>query len=223
MADEINFLRRAKHDLKGLLTIIKGCLSFLQPDLYQKLSAEKREEFAKKALDNTERLNNLINDVFLAISLRYKEGTATNPEEVTLKELIETFYEEKLRASYEKKGLNFRTEGLESLPAVRSDKNYLTLLFEKSLSAAEADTLAGGVSLSSIKNGNNVIIEIKDTGIGLEAEERQEIFQGFFRESLNLYIAKEITQLLGGNISAESPGRNQGKKIIIALPLAINL
>ena len=73
------------------------------------------------------------------------------------------------------------------------------------------------------------LIHIQDEGQGLTAEDRKQLFQKFRRLSarptadetstgLGLYIVKECVQLLGGEIAAESGGRDQGAVFTIRLP-----
>ena len=218
---ENDFLRIARHQLKGPVTLIKGYLSFWQSDDYQKFSPEKQKELINKALASAEKLNVLINDAFLALSLERKENLKINPEPIQLKELVEAIYNENFKTSYENKGLYFRTETEENPPVINSDKYYLTIALRKLLDNAEKYTKSGGITVSLQKENKYAIIGIKDTGIGLTAEEKPLLFTKFFHGSLSLNIAKEITDALSGEISVESAGQNQGVKFVIKLPLII--
>ena len=76
----------------------------------------------------------------------------------------------------------------------------------------------------------NVLVKIKDTGIGLSPEKMTHLFEWFSRGNgamrldaggfgLGLYIAKKIIEKAGGKIWAESPGENQGTTFFFTLPL----
>ncbi|MEK7574059.1 MAG: HAMP domain-containing sensor histidine kinase [Patescibacteria group bacterium] len=218
MDKENDFLKIARHQLKGPVTLIKGYLSFWQNDDYQKFSAAKQKELINKAMASAEKLNILINDVFLALSLEGKEDLKINPEPVQLKELIEAVYNENFKDSYENKGLYLKIEANEDSLIINSDKHYLTLVFRKLLDNAEKYTESGGITVFLQKENKYASIEIRGIGSGFTAEEKSLLFTKFFHGSLGLYLAKEIVNALNGEISAESAGQNQGAKFIIKLP-----
>lgn len=221
MEKENDFLRIAKHQLKGPITLIKGYLSFWQSDDYKKLPADKQKEFINKAMANAEKLNILINDVFLALTFEIEKDLKINLEPVQLKELMETVYNENFKSAYEKKGLYFKTEINGELPVIKSDKYYLTIVFQKLLDNAGKYTNTGGITVSLKKENGYAIITVKDTGIGLTAEEKQLLFKKFFHGSLSLYLVKKITNLLNGEIYTETAGQNKGSEFIMKLPLEI--
>lgn len=216
---ENDFLKIARHQLKGPVTLIKGCLSFWQSDDYQKFTPVKQKELINKAMASAEKLNILINDVFLALELEKKEDLKISLEPISLKELIETIYNENLKTNYENKGLYLKIEAAKDSLTVNSDKHYLTIVIRKLLDNAEKYTEFGGITVALRKENKYAIIEIRDTGIGLTAEEKPLLFTKFFHGSLSLYVIKEIINALNGEISAESAEQNQGAKFIVKLPL----
>ena len=217
MEEENDFLRIARHQLKGPITLIKGCLSFWRNDDYQKFTPAKQKELINKAMASAEKLNVLINDLFLALALE-KKDLKINPEPIQLKELLEAVFNENFKDNYGNKGLYFKIEAAENSLIINSDKHYLTLVFRKLLDNAEKYTKSGGITVSLQKENKYANIEIRDTGSGFTAEEKSLLFTKFFHGSLGLYIVKGIVNALNGEISAESAGQNQGAKFIIKLP-----
>jgi len=217
---ENEFLKIARHQLKGPITIIKGCLSFWQTDDFQKFPLEKQKELINRAMAGTEKMNVLINDVFLALEFETEKGISINPEPINLKEFIENIYNENHKSAYEKKNLYFKIEGAEEPITVNSDKHHLTIVFQKILDNAEKYVNTGGttITINLQENTKCVIIEIKDTGIGMSGEEIKVLFEKFFHGSLSLYNVKKIIDSLKGEISAESDGKDKGTKFIIKLP-----
>ena len=84
------------------------------------------------------------------------------------------------------------------------------------------------------KKDNQAIISIIDSGIGLTREEMEILFTRFGKierygddldyidirgSGLGLFISKEIVNLHGGNIQAQSKGRNKGSTFIVKLPI----
>ncbi len=87
----------------------------------------------------------------------------------------------------------------------------------------------GAVSLTYQQVERNVVIEVKDTGMGIPKEEVDNIFRKFFRASnaranigegtgLGLYIVKKATEMLGGTISMTTK-HNEGTVFTVSLPL----
>lgn len=82
-----------------------------------------------------------------------------------------------------------------------------------------------------LENKNVVRVIVSDTGIGMEKEELESIFNKFERgkdishyhtdgTGLGMFIAKKITEAHHGKIWAESVGRNKGSKFILELPVS---
>jgi signal transduction histidine kinase len=81
------------------------------------------------------------------------------------------------------------------------------------------------------RQGEWAAIEVRDQGIGLAVEEREKIFQKFYRvgeemvrqtegTGLGLYLARELVRQVGGSITAESPGVGRGTTFRVTLPLS---
>ena len=80
------------------------------------------------------------------------------------------------------------------------------------------------------RQGDWAAIDVHDHGIGLAAEERERIFEKFYRvgdemvrqtegTGLGLYLARELVRQLGGSITAASPGVGKGATFRVTLPL----
>jgi signal transduction histidine kinase len=85
------------------------------------------------------------------------------------------------------------------------------------------------IETSLQENEEEYIISVKDHGIGIAPEERNQIFQKFYRSEeavktatdgngLGLYICKMLTERLGGKIWFESKGKNMGTTFYISIP-----
>ena len=84
----------------------------------------------------------------------------------------------------------------------------------------------------SISNYTRVALRITDTGLGLPANQHKRIFQTrFYRvpgrysikikgTGLGLFLVRNILRQHGGDVTADSPGLNQGTTITLTLPLA---
>ncbi|HEY1535687.1 MAG TPA: HAMP domain-containing sensor histidine kinase [Polyangiaceae bacterium] len=107
---------------------------------------------------------------------------------------------------------------------VYADENRLAQVVSNLLSNAARYTETGGhIGIAARRDGENVVIEVSDDGIGIAGEALSEIFelfvQGPNRSSkegglgLGLVVAKQLTELHGGTISVASEGRGPRRKI----------
>ena len=112
-----------------------------------------------------------------------------------------------------------------------ADEMHILRVFQNLFSNAIKNTRPNGkISISSEVKNNSIILSVSDTGIGLTKEEMEKIFtkngkidrmdediimDGF---GLGLYLSKEIINLHGGKIWAESEGRNRGSLFKVELP-----
>lgn len=99
--------------------------------------------------------------------------------------------------------------------------------------AAKYTPNGGKIKLAMNKDENNVYISIKDTGMGLEKERLQEIFEPFLQVNqkqmlshgglgIGLSLTKKLAELHGGGIVAESEGLGKGTTFTITLPTPKN-
>jgi signal transduction histidine kinase len=100
--------------------------------------------------------------------------------------------------------------------------------------ALEHTPSGGRIQVQVEQQETNLIIEIQDTGAGIHPDQLPHIFERFYRTDttrsqeerpsgagtgLGLAIAKAIVEAHDGQITAESPGPNQGTRITISLPV----
>jgi CheY-like chemotaxis protein len=86
----------------------------------------------------------------------------------------------------------------------------------------------GAIAVTVMEEGDAVAVAVCDTGIGLEKEQLQQIFEPFvqFGEEgggglgIGLTLVKQLIDLHGGTVGVESLGRNRGSTFRIALPRA---
>ena len=87
----------------------------------------------------------------------------------------------------------------------------------------------GSVSVSTTKNGENILINISDTGVGIPQEIIPQLFKKFSRadakkinllgSGLGLFLAKTFIDAHHGKIWAESAGENKGSTFFVELPI----
>jgi two-component system CheB/CheR fusion protein len=130
------------------------------------------------------------------------------------------------------RGIRLTTDVSNDIGTVRADPGRIQQVVWNLLSNAVKFTPAGGkVHVGVKRSGNNVLIEVTDTGIGIRTDFLEKIFERFRQAEvgskrahgglgLGLSIAKQLVELHNGTISARSEGENRGTTFCITLPLS---
>lgn len=205
-----DFLANMSHELRTPLNAILGYSQILLRD--RELTQKQNDEI-KVIKASGEHLLGLINDI-LDLS-KIEAGTMElNPVEFNLPDFINGIADLfKIRAN--EKGLSFHYEVLTSLPLyVNSDEKKLRQILFNLLSNALKFTEKGGIALKTGQKGNTVIFQVEDTGIGIESNKQNEIFQPFTQVSsqtfraegtgLGLSISQKLANILGSEIKIKS-------------------
>jgi len=128
---------------------------------------------------------------------------------------------------------NIRLESVidESVPMIQGDANRLLQVLGNLLSNAIKFTPSGGrVEVQLSTRGDLVVIEVSDTGIGINPEFLPHVFEPYYQGDrpdkqtglgLGLAIAHHLVELHGGKIQVTSPGEGQGTTFTIHLPKRI--
>jgi two-component system phosphate regulon sensor histidine kinase PhoR len=140
------------------------------------------------------------------------------------------------------RGLKLSLETDSSLPDIRGDERLITQVFTNLLTNAMNYTQDGGEIIlrtreKATADGEWVVAEVKDTGLGIPPEEITMIFRRFFRghasqvtaaagTGLGLAICKEIIDRHNGRITVESngvPGHGSSFTVWLPLPEAVRI
>ena len=181
--------------------------------------------------ENTERLNNLINDM-LVISKSESKEMKLELKKVNIEKILESIssmYKERI----DKKSQKLIFEIANNFTEITADEEKLIQIFSNLIDNAIKFTGQGGViTVKCYDVQDKIKIEVSDTGIGIPKEHLPRIFERFYRvdkarsremggTGLGLAIVKHLIQLHGGTVSVESqPGR--GSSFTVVLPKEIN-
>ncbi len=224
MKDE--FISMVSHELRTPITGIKGYLKMLIDKSFGELP-EEAEEKLRLVSKETDRLSNLVNDL-LDVS-RIQQGRLKfvyRPVNVSLltDEIIASFAQQA-----KDKGLALKSKIPVSLPPVRADEEKLQQIIVNLVSNAIKYTQKGSVVVEAKEKQGMVSIKVSDTGIGMSAQEREHLFEKFYRvrnektdaisgSGLGLWISRELARIMKGEIYVESI-ENVGTHVTVVLPV----
>ncbi|MBS4014782.1 MAG: GAF domain-containing protein [Bacteroidetes bacterium] len=220
------FLSLASHQLRTPLSAIKGYLSIVMEGNFGKLQ-KKTEGAIKDVYQSNERLINLVNDL-LNIT-RIEAGRLEYcPQQTNLSNLIQEVIKE-LEMTAKNKNLTLISK-IAKIPQINLDPNKIRQVLINLIDNAIKYTEKGGITIQAKKVKDQIMVEIKDTGIGINKEKMETLFQWFSRGKgtlkldaggfgLGLYIAKKIIEKANGKIWAESKGNDKGTTFSFSLPI----
>jgi signal transduction histidine kinase len=225
------FVTVVTHELRSPLTSIVGYVDLLL-EAEGREAAETRKAYLQIVKRNTDRLQELINDL-LDIARLEAGKLELQRSPLDLEGLIQEV-SGALRPQIAAKDQHLRLDLAASLPVVTGDPERLTQILLNLASNAHKYTPQGGsITIATRAERAGVRIAVQDTGIGLSAEEQQQIFTKFFRAQhplvreaggtgLGLAIARALVELHGGTLTVVSaPGR--GSTFNVILPAAHEL
>lgn len=223
------FLNNLSHEIR---TPLNGILGFSELLNTPNLSVAKRKNFVNIIQNSGNQLLHIIDEI-LEISMLGTKRVTLNENQVCLNDLLlELFSVFDLKAKengiplYFKKGLSDQNCTL--ITDVVKLNKIISNLLENALKFTKDGFIEFGYYLKNEMTQNQLIIYVKDTGIGIEKEKQEIIFERFSQGEkelskkvggigLGLSIAKENVELLGGSISLEST-LGKGTTFFIDIP-----
>ncbi|MFX0102293.1 MAG: ATP-binding protein [Candidatus Hodarchaeota archaeon] len=225
-----NFISSATHELKTPLVSTCGATRFILDNLKDRLDPETLE-LVEIIARGANRLKKLIENLldFSKIGVGKFELELENADLVqAVKNAVkETRYQQMLR------GHALILNAPDNL-IVKMDIIRIEQLISNLLSNAIKNTPHGGnITVEIMESSIGAKVSVMDNGVGLTDGERENLFEKFGKiaredtnldvdiqgSGLGLYISKNIAELHGGTLIAESEGRNKGSKFIFTLPI----
>lgn len=200
------------HDLKTPLSSIKGYAELLKGDIYD-ISIDDANRYGGIILENSEYINELINDLSLVYKLKNKVLPFKLKEE-NIVSLIQDIVIELLNNSkYSNRKISFNYVN-ESI-IFKCDKKYIKrALTNFIINALEHNYQDTEVNISLLNQKDLITIIIEDNGQGIDEKELKHIFDRYYRGSsknscqngsgLGMAIAKEVIEGHEGKIQIES-------------------
>lgn len=220
------FVANVSHELKTPITTIKSYTETLMD--YEGIEKDLSMKFLSVIDNECDRMAHIVRDLLVLSNLDYNK-TKWNKKECSLEKLIKDVCL-KLDFSFKKKNQKLSLYIEKDLPAVTMDKDGIEQVILNILSNAIKFTPVNGkINISVRILGAEIVISVKDNGIGIPKGDQLRIFERFYRvdkgrsrelggTGLGLSIAKQIVDAHGGNILLKS-NYNIGTEVDIVLPL----
>ncbi len=223
------FLANTTHELKTPLTAIISLSETLQ-EVGDNLTHDDKNRYLQKIISNSKFLLNLINDI-LDISKIVERKLDLLVEENEIKPLVEEVIET-VKPLAEENSNQLNLNYPDKIGIMEADITRLRQCLNNLLSNACKFTKQGIITLDVHRQTEDdrdwIIFRVTDTGIGMTPKQMENIFQPFGKgdisttrryggTGLGLSITKELSEMMGGNITVESK-LGQGSTFTLCLP-----
>lgn len=219
------FVNTVSHDLRSPLSLMKGYATMLE--MVGNLN-EQQESYLRKILSSVEMMTHLIGNL-LDIG-RIEAGVGLRIELLPVRELLELVVSGlQMQAAQKRLHLSLQIPD-EASVLIEADRTLINQALQNLIENAIKYTDPGGeVTVSASLKDNLVMIEVRDTGIGIAYIDQMHVFDKFYRvaqpggkrspgSGLGLAIVKSIAEQHGGEVGLESQ-LGKGSKFSILLPL----
>jgi signal transduction histidine kinase len=199
------------------------------------MSFDMRQVMLNTALTDSERMRKLIQD-FLTLSQLESGRFQWHPENLSLQECIELAVsgmrgDRQLSGTKKSMRPQVKIDLPQELPLIHLDGEWLVEVLSKLLdNAFKFTTNKGQITIQAASHNIMLEVIISDTGRGIEPHLLQVVFERFYQEEgsmrrtaggtgLGLAICQQAVLSWGGQIWAESEGKDKGSKFHFTIPL----
>lgn len=218
----MDFFANVSHELRTPITVMRGYTETLNDGIVSK--PEKIKQYYERMLGECKSMERLVHDLLLLSKMQ-------NPTFEVEKELINLVqvFEDILRSASvmaQKKQIRFNVIQNQSCILVAGDYDRLRQMFLVIIDNAIKFSNENSTIHILLRCAGNIVISIRDEGIGIAEEELPYIFEKFYKSKLRqnatgsglgLMIAKEIATKHDGSISVKST-LGQGAEFIFTFP-----
>ncbi len=232
--EQAEFISTASHEMRTPVAAIEGYLGLaLNPSTAT--IDEKARTYLIKAQEAAKHLGRLFQDL-LDISKLEDGRMANNPKIIDVPTFVRGLLDD-FSGQFAEKGLsivygpNTSSQGGQMVTPIfyaNVDVDHLHEIISNLITNAIKYTKEGTVTVDVTGDNDHVYVSVKDTGIGIPAEDLPHLFQKFYRvdnsdtreiggTGLGLYLARHLSEALGGHLNVESV-YGEGSTFTIDLP-----
>jgi K+-sensing histidine kinase KdpD len=204
-----NFLSSVSHELKSPIASTKLQLQTLQK---HELSREKQKEIIANAINDTERLNNLLENILLATKIE-NNIYSLHKENYNLSDYITEGMNQTIESFHYKQKILLTIEPDIYMNIDRT--NFPSIILNLLENAVKYSPDNSTITVDLKKQNQKIILSVADQGAGISDKERTKIFQKFYRvgneetrrtkgTGLGLYIVNYLVGEHNGTISVKN-------------------
>ena len=222
-----SFLANISHEIRTPLNSVVGFSNLLLSD---GITKETREEYIEHINHNSEKLLQIIGDIIDLSRLESAQIEITY-EETSLSSIVNEIIEDArqvIRRNEKSIILNVKNHFSDNGDLIFTDRIWLKRVLNHLMDNAVKFTLDGSIEFSYMRENDNVVFKIKDTGIGINKENLGRIFEQFRQEvdghhrpfeglGIGLTLAKEVVERMGGKIFVQSE-KGIGSEFSFSIP-----
>ncbi|MDH4239888.1 MAG: HAMP domain-containing histidine kinase [Phycisphaerae bacterium] len=206
------YVLRVTHDIKGHLATIQSCLSVIVNGILGPLD-EQQTDLISRAHKRTITLTNFVKKLLELTQMRL--SNKLEMESFSLNNTVDSVVET-VKTKAEDKSITLKSNVEPSADRIFGNQFSIEeMLTNLLLNSIKYTPESGTVEINATSNGEGILVEVADTGIGIPEEEQKQIFDEFYRASnarnierdgtgLGLSIVKHIINRHGGKIEVES-------------------
>lgn len=230
LAMRSEFLDIASHQLKTPISVISGTISMFKEGSVQKMPIETQNRLIDNIYQKSLKISQIIRDILQASEFDTEKFSFVAKKIMPVdlnKVLAEVVKDNQTLADEKKLQLIFTPHPAN--PQINSDPDYFEQAITNLIDNSLKYTKVGQVEIILDENPRNVIIKVKDTGVGIPKNDQGRMFGKFERaknavnmytdgSGLGLFITKEIIQAHPGGTITFVSEEGQGTEFTITIP-----
>jgi signal transduction histidine kinase len=217
------FTNMIAHELRAPLTAIRGYASMIREQQGIDDTARHR---AQEIETSAGRLVTIVGDL-LDIARIQSGKLHIEKEDIHLSGIIRSVVES-IHPLADQKHIAITVDDIDGQVHVTSDEKRVFQVLMNVISNAVKYTMTGNVTVTLDAKTDRVEVRVKDTGVGISAEDQKRLFAPFFRAGgketasitgtgLGMWVSKQLFELMDGSIGVESI-KGVGTHVVITLP-----
>jgi signal transduction histidine kinase len=229
--DEVKnqFMAIANHHLRTPLTAINWYIDLILSGKYGKVSVKLKDIINRINISTTDEIK-IVDDLLNVSQFQLGKEIIEANQKVNIEKMFSQIKENE-EPEIQQKNIFIKINKLNEIPLIPADESKLKVALANIVDNAVKYTEKGGVTITlEIEKFKNLKITVRDTGMGMNETELENIFIKTFErgteaqklfatgKGIGLYLSAKIIEAHHGKIWAESAGKNKGSAFHIELP-----
>lgn len=217
-----DYIANVSHEMKTPVAVIQNYAQLMQ---LEGISEEKKKEYSEAILATSRRLAGMVSDILRLDKLEKQEIFRTDTRFSLSDELAECVIG--FESKWEDKGITLEAD-IEEDVFISSDRELLDIVWNNLLSNAVKFTPENGtIKVSLLKDDDNCIVTVKDSGVGIAPDDIRHVFDKFYQgesghksegNGLGLALVKRIIDILGAEVKVTSEvGKGSEFRVLLTL------